>query len=31
VDAKFSDEAKQEEVKNRLMDMENWYLPLKLR
>ena len=31
VAAKFSDETKREEVKNRLMDMENWYLPLKLR
>ena len=29
--AKFDDENKREEVKNRLMDMNNWYLPLKLR
>jgi len=31
VAAKFEDEQKREEVKNRLMDMNNWYLPLKLR
>jgi hypothetical protein len=31
VAAKFSDEQKREEVKTRLMDMDNWYLPLKLR
>jgi hypothetical protein len=29
--AKFDDEQKREEVKNRLMDMNNWYLPLKLK
>lgn len=31
VAAKFSDEQKREEVKNRLMDMNNWYLSLKLK
>ena len=31
VAAKFSNEQKREEVKNRLMDMNNWYLPLKLK
>jgi hypothetical protein len=31
VAAKFSDETKRAEVQNRLMDMKNWYLPLKLR
>lgn len=31
VAAKFSDEQKREEVRNRLMDMNNWYLPLKLK
>ncbi|MCF8346752.1 MAG: RagB/SusD family nutrient uptake outer membrane protein [Bacteroidales bacterium] len=31
VAAKFSDESKREEVKNRLMETENWYLPLKLK
>ena len=31
VAAKFTDEQKREEVRNRLMDMNNWYLPLKLR
>gem|GEM_PF-1602624 len=31
VAAKFTDEMKREQVKNRLMDMENWYLPLKLK
>jgi len=31
VAAKFSDEQKREEVKNRLMDVNNWYLPLKLK
>jgi tetratricopeptide (TPR) repeat protein len=31
VAAKFTDEQKQEEVRSRLMDMNNWYLPLKLR
>ncbi|HJZ39919.1 MAG TPA: RagB/SusD family nutrient uptake outer membrane protein [Bacteroidales bacterium] len=29
--AKFDDDQKREEVKNRLMDMNNWYLPLKLK
>lgn len=29
--AKFSDEEKREEVRARLMDMNNWYLPLKLK
>jgi hypothetical protein len=29
--AKFNDVQKREEVKNRLMDMNNWYLPLKLK
>jgi hypothetical protein len=29
--AKFSDEQKREEVRNRLLDMNNWYLPLKLK
>jgi hypothetical protein len=29
--AKFTDEQKREEVRSRLMDMNNWYLPLKLR
>jgi hypothetical protein len=31
VAAKFSDPQKQAEVKNRLMDMNNWYLPLVLK
>lgn len=31
VAAKFSDEVKREEVRARLMDPENWYLPLKLK
>ncbi len=31
VAAKFSDEQKREEVRNRLMDVNNWYLPLKLK
>ena len=31
VASKFSDEQKREEVINRLMDMNNWYLPLKLK
>ncbi len=31
VAAKFSDEQKREEVKNRLMDGNNWYLPLKIK
>ena len=31
VSAKFSDEQKREQVRNRLMDMNNWYLPLKLK
>jgi len=31
VAAKFNDEQKREEVRNRLMDMNNWYLPLKLK
>jgi len=31
VAAKFDDEQTREEVKNRLMDMNNWYLPLKLK
>jgi hypothetical protein len=31
VAAKFEDENKREEVRNRLMDMNNWYLPLKLK
>jgi hypothetical protein len=31
VAAKFSDEVKREEVRTRLMEMSNWYLPLKLR
>ena len=31
VAAKFSDEQKREEVRNRLMDMNNWYLPLRLK
>jgi hypothetical protein len=30
VASKFSDEQKQKEVKNYLMDMNNWYLPLSL-
>lgn len=29
--AKFPDEQKREEVRTRLMDMNNWYLPLKLK
>lgn len=29
--SKFNDERKREEVKNRLMNMENWYLPLQLK
>jgi hypothetical protein len=29
--AKFTDEHKREEVRTRLMDMNNWYLPLKLK
>jgi len=29
--AKFTDESKREEVRSRLMDMNNWYLPLKLK
>jgi hypothetical protein len=31
VAAKFEDEQKREEIKNRLMDMDNWYLPLNLK
>jgi hypothetical protein len=31
VAAKFSNEAKRSEVKERLMDMNNWYLPIKLK
>lgn len=31
VAAKFADEQKREEVRNRLMNMDNWYLPLKLK
>jgi hypothetical protein len=31
VAAKFPDEQKREEVRMKLMDMNNWYLPLKLR
>ena len=31
VAAKFTDEQKREEVRNRLMDVNNWYLPLKLK
>ena len=31
VAAKFSDKQKREEVKNRLMDVNNWYLPLKIK
>jgi tetratricopeptide (TPR) repeat protein len=31
VAAKFDNEQKREEVKNRLMDMNNWYLPLRLK
>ena len=31
VAAKFSDEKKREEVRNRLLNEENWYLPLKIR
>ena len=31
VAAKFSDEIKQEEVRERLMDPVNWYLPLKIK
>lgn len=31
VAAKFGDEQKREEVRSRLMDMNNWYLPLKLK
>ncbi|MFO7670482.1 MAG: RagB/SusD family nutrient uptake outer membrane protein [Bacteroidales bacterium] len=31
VAAQFSDEAKQAEVRERLMDPQNWYLPLKLK
>ena len=31
VAAKFEDEQKREEVRSRLMDMDNWYLPLKLK
>ena len=31
VASKFSDPQKREEVKNRLSDMNNWYLPLKLK
>ncbi len=31
VAAKFTDEQKREEVRNRLLDMNNWYLPLKLK
>jgi len=31
VAAKFDDAQKREEVNNRLMDMNNWYLPLRMR
>ena len=31
VAAKFKEEAKREEVRQRLMDPENWYLPLKIK
>jgi hypothetical protein len=31
VAAKFTDEQKREEVRNRLLDMNNWYLPLRLK
>lgn len=31
VAAKFADQQKREEVRNRLMDMNNWYLPLELK